>query len=160
MDMVLASTGLTTKCLLNYGVSKKNICPNCIYDPVLKKSAGKYKQGGPRPFVSGRICPFCNGVGYYGEVQSEEIYIAVIWDYKDWIIKPINIKNPEGMIQTICDRTLFANFKKCKDMTVVYSETNANPVFQLYEEPTPHGLGDNNYLITNWQRTGVSSAGL
>ena len=49
MDMLLANTGLTTKCLLNYGITKKDLCPNCIYDPNLKKSANKYKVGGPKP---------------------------------------------------------------------------------------------------------------
>jgi hypothetical protein len=157
IDMLLASTGLTTKCLLNYGISKKSLCPNCIYDSNLKKSSNKYKPGGPRQFTSGRICPYCNGTGYYGVVTVEEIYVAVIWDYKDWVIKPINIENPSGMIQTISDKTLFAKFKKCKDLTVVYSSVNSNPLFRLYEEPTPAGLGDNNYLIVNWERIGTSS---
>lgn len=157
MDLLLANTGLTTKCLFNYGVSKKNICPNCIYDSNLKKSSNQYKPGGPRPFVSGRICPYCNGVGFYGNTQVEEVYLAVIWDYKDWIIKPINIENPTGMIQTICDRSYYSKFKKCKDMTVVYSTSNTNPLFELAEDPNPAGLGDNNYLITNWKRIGIST---
>ena len=82
MDMLLANTGLTTKCLLNYGITKKDLCPNCIYDPNLKKSANKYKVGGPKPFVNGRICPYCNGAGSHGIVKVEAVYLAVIWDYK------------------------------------------------------------------------------
>lgn len=158
MDLLLAETGLTTKCLLNYGITKKNICPNCIYDSNLKKSSGKYKIGGPRPFVSGRICPYCNGLGFYGEQQSEEVYLAVIANHKDWVIKPINVEKTENMIQTICSKDLFSRFKRCKDMTVVYSEVNANPVFKLAEDPTPAGLGDNNYIITNWEKTGTSTS--
>lgn len=156
MDLLLASTGLTTRCLLNYGISKKNICPNCVYDPGLKKSANKYKDGGPRPFPNGMICPYCKGAGYYGNVQIEQVYLAVIWSFKDWILKPINIENPAGMIQTICSRSLYTKLKKCKDMTVVLSNTNSNPLFRLYEDPNPAGLGDNNYLITNWERIGTS----
>lgn len=157
MDQLLAPTGLTTRCLLNYGVAKKNICPNCIYNPSLKKSTNKYKTGGPRPFPQGMICPYCKGSGFYGNIQVEEVYLAVIWSYKDWVIKNINIENPTGMIQTICDRTLYSKFKKCENMTVVYTENSAaNPLFQLDEEPNPAGLGDNNYLITNWKRIGVS----
>ena len=157
MNLLLADTGLTTKCLLNYGISKKNICPNCVYDPNLKKSANKYIPGGPRPFVDGKICPYCNGVGFYGSVNVEVVYLAVIWSYKDWVIKPINIENPDGMIQTICGRENFYKFKKAKDMTVVYSSTNTNPLFRLSEEPNPAGLGDNNYLIVNWERIGIST---
>lgn len=157
MDSLLSPTGLTTKCILNYGITKKNICPNCIYDSNLKKSSGKYKAGGPRPFVSGRICPYCNGVGFYGETQGEEVFLAVISNHKDWIIKPYNVEEAKNMIQTICGKGLYSKLKKCKDMTVVYSEVNSNPVFELSEDPMPAGLGDNNYLITNWKSTGVSA---
>lgn len=152
MDLLLAQTGLTTKCILNYGITKKNICPNCIYDSNLKKSSNKYKLGGPRPFVTGRICPYCNGVGFYGETQGEEIYIAIIANYKDWVIRPINVEKAEGMIQTISSKSFYSQFKRCRNMTVVYSEVNANPVFELAEEPAHAGLGDNNYLICNWKR--------
>ena len=157
IDLLLSSTGLTTRCLLNYGISKKNICPNCIYDPNLKKSANKYKAGGPRSFPNGMICPYCKGAGYYGSQQIDEVYLAVIWSFKDWIIKPINIENPSGMIQTISSRDVYSKFKKCKDMTVIFSENTSNPLFRLFEDPNPAGLGDNNYLITNWERIGVSS---
>lgn len=157
MDQLLAPTGLTTKCVLNYGISKKNICPNCIYDSNLKKSSGKYKAGGPRPFVSGRICPYCNGAGFYGETQGEEVFLAIIANHKDWVIKPVNVENAENMIQTICSYDLYAKFKRCKGMTPVYSDVNANPLFELAEDPTPAGLGDNKYLIANWKRVGISS---
>lgn len=157
MNMLLANTGLTTRCLLNYGITKKDICPNCIYDSNLKKSANKYKTGGPKPFVNGRICPYCNGAGYHGLIKVDEIYLAVIWDYKHWINKPINIQNPTGMIQTICSRVLFDKLKKAKDLTIIYRDTTSNPLFKILEEPNPVGLGDNNYLICNWERTGISS---
>jgi hypothetical protein len=42
-------------------------------------------------------------------------------------------------------------------MTVVYSEANTNPLFELAEDPNPAGLGDNNYLINNWKRIGIST---
>jgi surface protein len=157
MDTLLANTGLATKCLLNYGVTKKDLCPNCIYDPNLKKSANKYKTGGPKPFVNGRICPYCNGAGFHGLVKVEPTYLAVIWDYKYWINKPINIQNPTGFIQTICSKALLDKIKKAKDLTVIYSTNNNNPLFKLSEEPNPVGLGDNNYLICNWERTGISN---
>jgi formylglycine-generating enzyme required for sulfatase activity len=157
MNMLLSSTGLTTKCLLNYGVTKKDLCPNCVYDPNLKKSANKYKTGGPISFVDGRICPYCNGVGYRGQIKVEEIYCSILWNYKDWVIKPINVESAAGMMQTISDISLLSKFKKCKDLTVVLSSNNANPLFKLSEEPNPAGLGDNNYLIINWERIGTSS---
>ena len=152
MDLLLADNGLTTKCLLNYGITKKEFCPNCFYDPNLKKSSNKYKPGGPRPFVTGRICPYCNGDGYSGSINSEVVYLAVTADSKYWINKPENLQNPDSRIQTICRYSLVSKIKQAKDMTVVYSENNTNPNFMLIEEPNPAGLGDNRYLICNWEK--------
>lgn len=157
MNLLLASNGLTTRCLLNFGVTRKEICPNCVFDPNLKKSANKYKTGGPQPFIDGRMCPYCNGAGYRGLINVEAAYLAVIWDYKYWINKPANFQNPTGMIQTICNKEYFNKIKQCQDMTVMLSETNANPLFKLVEEPNPVGLGDNNYIFCNWEKVGTSS---
>ena len=157
IDMLLASTGLTTRCQLNFGISKKSLCSNCIYDPNLKKSANKYKIGGPVEFTAGKICPVCNGVGSYGEILTEDIYLAILWNYKHWISPPTNISNPEGFIQTICNKSLLHKIRQCKDMTVVIDENLSNPVFSLYEEPNFAGLGDNNYIFCMWKKTGAQN---
>lgn len=158
ISSILANDGLTTECVLNYGVSKRNLCINCIFDVNLKKSANKYKTGGPVPFTNGMICPYCNGIGYYGEVKSDQIYLAVLWDYKKWVSPPTNISNPDGYIQTICHKSNLAKIRQAKDITVVLNKQLSNPVFELYEEPTPAGLGDNEYLFCMWKKIGSSAA--
>lgn len=157
IDLLLANNGLTTRCDFNFGVTNTNICPNCIYDVSLKKSSGKYKTGGPVPFALGKICPYCSGSGSYGLAATSTGYLAIIWDYKKWINPPPSIDNPEGYMQTICHKDYLSQIKQCKDMTVIYHTNNANPVFQLYGEPTPTGLGDNEYLFTMWKKIGVSN---
>jgi len=153
MDMLLAKDGLTTECVLYFGNTKKDICPNCIYDVNLKKSANKYKDGGPIPFAIGQLCPYCNGIGFYGEDNTETMFLAIIWDYKKWINAMHNIANPDGFIQTICDICKLPSIRQCKYMDVIYpGQSNKYPRFQLYEEPTPAGLGDNNYLVTFWKK--------
>jgi len=153
MDMLLANTGLATEITFTFGVSRKQLCPNCIFDPNLKKSANKYKTGGPTPFDLGKICPYCNGIGYYGETNTETGYFAIIWDYNKWINPPSNIAISDGMIQTICDKTYLPSIRQCKDITVLYpSGSNKKHKFQLFAEPNPAGLGDNNYLITIWKK--------
>lgn len=154
MDGLLSSSGLTTECRFNYGISRPNVCPNCIYDVGLKKSSGKYKIGGPIPFVLGKICPYCNGVGSYGESTYDTGYLAVIWDYKKWISPPPSIINPVGFIQTICSKDYLNQIRQCKNITVLYHNNNNNPTFQLHGEPNPVGLGDNQYLLTMWQKLG------
>jgi hypothetical protein len=151
MDLVLGSTGLTTKCQLNFGVTKKEICPNCIYDPALQKSSNKYKTGGPIPFTLGQLCPYCYGVGWNGEEKTEIVYLAIIADNKKWINPPINIAIADNMIQTICNSTYLDSIKQCKDMTVLYNTTGNNPKYNLYADPTYAGLGDNNYIFCMWQ---------
>lgn len=159
MDQLLAPTGLTTKCILNYSNPKKLKCPNCIYDMNLKKSSGKFKIGGLIPFAIGMICPVCNGSGTKGDTGSEELYMAVIANHKDWIIKPTNIKDPKNIIETICSKNYYQKIKKCESLTVVYSELNSNPVFMLVEDPTPAGLGETPYIICKWEKTGTSVPG-
>lgn len=157
IDLLLSSSGLTTKCQFNFGVSKKNICPNCIYDPNLKKSSNKYKTGGPVLFGSGKICPYCNGIGFYGEIKTEDAYLAIIWDYKKWINPPTNIAGFDGMIQTISDKKILYSIRQCKDMTVIVNPDLSNPTFTLYSEPNFVGLGDNNYIFCMWQKTGTKN---
>lgn len=157
INLVLANTGLSTRCDFNFGVTNINVCPNCIYDTNLKKSSGKYKNGGPVPFVFGKICPYCNGAGSYGLESSSTAYLAIIWDYKKWINPPPQIDNPNGYIQTICHKDYLSQIRQCKDMTVIYNSSGANPVFQLYGEPNPAGLGDNNYIFCMWKKIGVNN---
>jgi hypothetical protein len=157
IDLLLSSNGLTTKCLFNYGITNTSVCPNCIYDPNLKKSSNKYKNGGPIPFVLGMICPYCNGIGFYGVSKSDEAYLAIIWDYKKWINPPINVNIADGYIQTICPKKYINNIKQCKDLTVFYYENGNNPTFQLYGEPNPIGLGDNAYLTCVWKKVGTQN---
>jgi formylglycine-generating enzyme required for sulfatase activity len=157
INLLLSSTGLTTRCQFNFGINKKILCPNCIYDVNLKKSSNKYKAGGPVIFTAGKICPYCNGTGYYGEIHVEDAYLAVIWDYKKWMSPPTNLANPEGYVQTICSKLLLPQIKQCKDMTIVVNPGLANPVFSLYGEPNFAGLGDNNYIFCLWQKTGAQN---
>jgi hypothetical protein len=157
INLILAEDGLTTRCLLNYGITNKNFCPNCVFDIGLKKSANKYKNNGPIFFSEGMICPYCNGLGFYGKQNSDQIYLAVLWDYKSWMSPPTNIAYPEGYVQTICHRSNVFKIRRAKDITIVLDDNISNPVFQLHEEPTPAGLGDNNYLFCMWKKIGVSS---
>lgn len=151
MDLLLSSTGLTTECELNYGVTNRQICPNCIYDPGLKKSSNKYKTGGPVPFALGQMCPYCYGVGWSGEEKTETVYLAVIADNKKWINPPPDIAIKDNMIQTICNKIYYDKLRQCKDMTLVYGSGD-NPKFNLYNDPTPAGLGDSNYIISMWKQ--------
>jgi hypothetical protein len=151
IDKILSCHGLTTKCEINYGITNSLLCPNCIYDAGLKKSSNKYKTNGPIPFPPGQLCPYCHGVGKSGKEDKEIIYMAVLADNKNWINKPMNVAIHDNMIQTICNRSHYFKLKKCKDLTIIYHPNGDNPKYSLYNDPTPAGLGDNNYIIAIWK---------
>lgn len=154
MNYLVSSSGMATECELNMGVSKRSICPNCIYDPGLKKSSNKYKTGGPIPFALGQLCPYCHGVGWSGEETTESINLAIIADHKKWINPPpYDVTISDNMIQTICPRSYYPKIKRAKDMTVLYDASLENPKYVLYNDPTPAGLGDSNYIIAMWKQT-------
>jgi hypothetical protein len=153
IDSILAYQGLSSECKLNFGVTKRDLCPNCIYDVNLKKSSGKFKTGGPISFTTGMVCPYCHGIGFLGDEVSETIYMAIIWNYKEWITTPDNIENPNGFIQAIGKRSNLAAIRRAKDMSIVYPFSDSYyPKFQLFSEPTPCGLGDNNYIVSVWKK--------
>lgn len=151
IDNLLSSNGLSTLCYLHLP-STITQCPNCLYDGALKKSANVYKTGGPIMFDVGQICPYCNGVGSKRDKQNIEVYMGVLWDYKSWVIKPINIENPSGYIQTICSKNYIQNILKAENMSVNLSGPIQNPMFQLDGEPNPAGLGDNQYIVCQWKK--------
>jgi NAD-dependent SIR2 family protein deacetylase len=146
IDSLISSSGLGTQCLLNHGAKNLSECPNCYYDASLKKSSNKYKNNGPIPFDVNQICPYCRGSGLHGSATTENIPMAVLWDYKSWIIKPINIENPTGFVQTISKKEYTTSIMNCQDMTIGDSS------FILDGQPTPAGLGDQNYIICQWKK--------
>lgn len=147
IDMILAQDGLTVSCLLDYGVSKKNICPNCIFDSNTNKSSNKYKPGGPQQFDLGRICPYCNGVGFYGENnRQEEVYLAVLWDSRSWINLSTKVEASAGYIQTISKANISSKLEAANSLWI------NGDAYQLDGSPNYVGLGDNNYIICTWKK--------
>lgn len=147
INLILDQTGLTTECSLVYGVSDKEVCPNCIFDSLTNKSSNKYKDEGPIPFDLGVICPYCYGLGFVGKEKTfNNIYMAVLWDSKTWINFNTDVKNPDDYVQTICSVQLrneleSANYILIKDIK-----------FERQGSCNHAGLGDNNYIITTWRK--------
>lgn len=148
INSILADSGLTTSCTLVFGISKKDICPNCIFDAQSNKSSNTYKPGGQYPFSNNRICPYCHGSGFYGEQISEEnVFLAVIWESKKWLnIQIPSINSPNDYVQTICHESLLNKLQSTNYIII------KNQKFQLDGKPSYSGLGDNNYLITMWKK--------
>lgn len=147
IDQILSSQGLTISCLLDYGISKKNICPNCIFDSNTNKSSNQYKPGGPIEFEFGRSCPYCNGIGFYGENnRQEEVYLAVLWDSKSWINFPSKIQSAAGYIQTISGSDIINKLESANSLWI------NGDVYQLDGKSNYVGLGNDRYIICTWKK--------
>ena len=47
---ILENGALTITCTLEYGVTRYENCVNCVFDPIVRKSANRIQDGGPFPF--------------------------------------------------------------------------------------------------------------
>lgn len=154
IDALLETTALTLPCRFVYSGTKFVKCPNCQFNSMTGKSNNIYVSGGPISFSHG-TCPYCNGDGKIPQESNESFNIAVLWDYRKWIAVGATVKNPEGMIQTICNLGLIDEIKKAKEIIV---DTNIEKYvrhrFIRDSEPTPAGLGSDDYIVTLWRRAG------
>jgi hypothetical protein len=152
IDELLKSYGLAVPCSFVFENPKQTQCVNCNYDPIAKKSANSYKAGGPINFPTGQLCPICVGLGEVANSTEETIYLITIFDYKKFINFG-NVSIPDGVMQSICNITYFNKIKNADYIIVDTSLSKlAQNKFTRISEPQPVGLGDNNYIITNWQR--------
>lgn len=153
IDEVLRGTSVP--CRLVYSGTKFTKCPNCNFNSITGKSANTYLSGGPQPFSKG-TCPFCNGDGRIAAENDDDIInLAVLWDYRKWFQVGQVVANPDGMIQVICSIALISRLKKAREIIVDTNlEKYVRHKFIRDGEPTPIGLGDDQYIISMWKRSG------
>ncbi len=156
IDALLEDEALTVPCRFVYSGTKFTKCPNCKFNSLTGKSANTYQTGGPYPFTNGKICPFCNSEGKIADENDDDIiYLAVIWDQRKWLSVGQQVVNPQNSIQTICRMGLLNRIEKVKEIIV---DTNIEKFvrhrFQRAGKSIPIGFGDNQYIVTIWERSG------
>jgi hypothetical protein len=151
IDALLETTALTILCTLIYSGSKISECPNCYLNQMKGKSSGKYKTGGPVSFNTG-VCPVCFGDGKLINEQTEDVYLAVIRDSKQFIGKlPIN--NPNEHVQTISKLVTYDKIKKATKVIIDTENNNSSRnEFERVNEPNFVGFNSGDYIITTWKR--------
>jgi hypothetical protein len=155
ISSLLLNDGLTTACRLDYGVTRYDDCSNCIFDPIGRKSSGRYQSGGPVPFQFGSRCPVCNGNGRIGHTETEPINLMVIWDYRSWINFDINTQSPAGRVQTMSIMSTLPKLKRARFVTLATDiENHIKHKFQRDSEPEPCGFGEDNFITVLWKRIG------
>ena len=147
-------TDLALTCRLVFSSTNFTRCPNCYYDSINHKSSNRYFPGGTIPFNTGQVCPMCHGVGKVISESTESINLAVVWDYKDFINLPTAVSLPEGYVQTISEYSTLPKIRRAKELIVdVDIENSVRHKFRRNGEPTPAGLGADDFIITLWKRS-------
>lgn len=155
IDSILESTALTRKCQLIFTDTGAELCSNCYFDSATQRSNGIYRTGGLIPFNQG-ICPVCFGVGKIYVDATSDVYMAVLWNYKDWVGwngTSEGVKNPYGWVQTISKFSTITDIKRASKIIINTDiESYVKHVFERKSEPNPAGFGSDDYLFTMWSR--------
>jgi hypothetical protein len=154
INALLENTALTVPCRLVFENTKLQDCPNCIYDPISRKSSNLYQTGGPIPFANGQICPYCIGNGSLSFSNDQDLYLGIIkpgfFNMASLDLESVNFV--DGKIQSLCEITYYA---KIKNASYIIIDTNITDLtinkYIRYRDPIPVGFGDNNFIITTWQ---------
>ena len=153
IDELLRNNSLSLPCKLIYDASGITPCTNCLIDPISGKSSNVYVQGGPLPFASGQICPYCRGIGGIYAEATETLDLLVIFDYNYWVGFDSKVHRPDGMVQTISKLADLPKINSCNKIIIDTNLTNyTEAYFQRNSEPQPAGFGESSYFFTMWKK--------
>ena len=155
ISSLLEDSALTISCTLTYGVTRYESCANCVYDPIGRKSSNRFQNGGPVPFPFQGICPVCNGVGKKPVESSEDVNLAVIFEPRDFIALDTHVNTADGYIQTLANKSMTSKLQRAKEIIVATDISGYfNHRYERVSEPTPLGLGNNEFVLCSWRRLG------
>ena len=150
IDSLLEDSACMVQCKLIFESTKWNATANTP-KIVGGRSTNYFRSGGNAPSTVGQH-PQTFGQAKVPDQQTETIYLAPIWSYKDWI-GDIKVHSPEGMVQTISKIDTLDNIKRANkvEIDVAISKYGKN-TFQRSGNPNPIGLGASSYVLTMWER--------
>jgi len=127
-------------------------CPNCDFDPIRNRSSGRYKVGGPSPFIFGRKCPYCKGRGVLEEEVGLCIKCLISWNPSEISKFGISVQKDSEIvkIKTLIDNA--ANIKRAR-MAIIDRQVVDTVKYQakLIKGPYPLGLREDRYCISFWR---------
>ena len=155
ISAILADDALTVSCTLEYGITKYEDCVNCLYDPIGQKSSNRFQDGGPAPFPFGTICPLCNGNGKKPVISSENVNLAVIFEPRQFLEMSTPVNTADGYIQTLANKIMTPKLQRAKEIIVATDISGFfSHRYQRVDEPVPIGLGNNEFVLCMWRRSG------
>ena len=108
------------------------------------------------PFAYGQMCPICAGEGKTTLSKSETVQLTLVFNQKDFM-QIGSVSAPVGNMQSI---STIASYPKIKSVDYVIPSGNnisdyRQNSYTRMSEPEFVSLGDNRYIVTNWQRGGA-----
>lgn len=131
----------------------REVCPNCEFDPIRKRSSGRPKAGGPRPFIRGRTCPYCKGKGFVESQNQKCIKALTRWNPKDAIQYGISVRRNKDIVRLKTFTSDYDDLIRAK-----YALANADIasvdrfMVRLKQAPVVTGLRESRYCISFWER--------
>ena len=134
-------------------------CENCHADPLGKKSANRWRHGGPMRFQAGSVCPLCRGQGGHHAAESgEEILLKVEWEPgRFWSPFPgVDVRAPFSFCQTKGYMSDFARLSRADHLVLQLPvEGVVRAKFRLTGAPvSPGNIIQDRYLVANWEARG------
>ncbi len=127
-------------------------CPNCLYDTQRKRSTGRYRNGGPRPFKRGRKCPYCKGRGLLETSVEKCIKCLVKWSPKELKRYGISVENKKGIVRLKTYLTSIGDIIGAKTAIIDYDQVDIVKLrVRKIRGPTPVGLREDRYCISFWE---------
>jgi len=127
-------------------------CPNCYYDSIRRRSNGVYRSGGPRPFVRGRKCPHCKGVGLLSESSNECIHALLKWNPKNSEDYGISMSKHNGIVRIKTYLDHMSSLMRAQTAIVNYDIKDILTFrVKRIKGPIPVGLREDKYCISFWE---------
>jgi hypothetical protein len=127
-------------------------CPNCIYDAINKRSTGVYKQGGSRPFIRGKKCPYCYGEGFLETYTQKCIKCLIKWSPHDIERYGISIEKKESVVRFKTYITEMNDLLRASSAIVDLNQVDITELkVHRIKGPIPIGLREDRYCISFWE---------
>lgn len=149
-DWLLSNNYTSYTCTLVYP-ARREVCTNCVINPVSGGSTNVHAHGGPMPFSFG-LCPLCGGNGYKEIEDTASIRLRVYWSRKDWIKVAGSVNIADASVQVIGNLSDLPKVMQANQIKIVDAQTNATFSMSLACEPFLHGFGKNKYFVAFLKR--------
>ncbi len=151
MQALFSSPATSCEATIHY-VPLKVQCENCYMSTMPGvQSTNVYRTGGPYPFSSPEMCPYCLGLGYKESTVIDTVRLRTYFDKKSWNKIRVPIGIPDGSVWTIGKTEDLMKIRRAAYITLPNQNTTANP-YTLFEEPIPWGFGKDRYFSAFFQR--------